>query len=564
MTIIAAPAIATPERLAALKANMDLYGILSKRERQAQRGGLLHFVRYFWHILEPNTEFIEGWPMEAICQHLEAIAFGEINRLLMVVPPGFCKSLLSDVFFPAWLWSAMDMPHTRLIAFSYAASLTERDNIRFRDLIISPEFREMWGHKFELRQIGAVKITNDKTGWKLASSVGGVGTGERGSIVVLDDPHSIKEIESDVIRTETVRWFREAMSNRLNYMELDSIIVIMQRSHDLDVAGVILDSEAMGYCVLSIDMEFDGRRQTAGIENEAGWVDPRTEDGELAWEERFSQQVCNKLKSTIGPYAWAAQYQQMPVPRGGGILKRDWWQLWGAEEAALYGLEWRGGLKEFPPFELVIGSIDTAYGAKEENNYSAMTVWGVWIDRNKNRRLMLMFGWKKRLALHGSPVYRYPQEAEVNWKQRQQAAWGLVEYVADTCKRYKVQRLLIEDKTKGRDVADEIRRLYSRENWGVQLMQVAGDKVSRAHSVVPLFTDGMIWAPDTKWSEIVLTDCERFPKGADKDIVDTVTQALNFVRENGIVSRADEMSASLEDEMAFRPQTQSVAQSYGV
>jgi hypothetical protein len=208
---------------------------------------------------------------------------------------------------------------------------------------------------------------------------------------LLDDPHSIKEIESEVVRTETVRWFREAMSNRLNDMKTDAIVIIMQRSHDLDVAGVILD-EDLGYCVLSIEMEYDPLRQTAGMENEAGWIDPRTEEGELAWPARFPQSVCDSLKATLGPYGWASQYAQNPVPRGGGIIKRDWWRLWDRDEAQRYGLEWGGARKEFPECELVIGSVDTAYGAKEENNYSAMTVFGLFLDRNKNRRLTLMYG----------------------------------------------------------------------------------------------------------------------------------------------------------------------------
>ena len=173
------------------------------RKNQSRRGGLIEFVRYFWHILEPKTRLVEGAALEAICRHLEAVTFGEINRLLMNVPPGFMKSLLTDVFWPAWEWGPMDLPHYRYVAFSYAASLTFRDNGRFRDLILSSEYQELWGKKFRARKIGEEKVTNDKTGWKLASSVGGVGTGERGDRVLLDDPHNVKEAESETVRGET-------------------------------------------------------------------------------------------------------------------------------------------------------------------------------------------------------------------------------------------------------------------------------------------------------------------------------------------------------------------------
>ena len=126
-----------PERRARLIALYREANIRAARRAQAREGGLIEFVRYFWSVLEPQTEFVDGDALYAICQHLEAVTFGEINRLLINVPPGFMKSLLTDVFWPAWEWGPMDMPHLRYVAFSYAAGLTERDNGKLRDLIMS-------------------------------------------------------------------------------------------------------------------------------------------------------------------------------------------------------------------------------------------------------------------------------------------------------------------------------------------------------------------------------------------------------------------------------------------
>jgi predicted phage terminase large subunit-like protein len=568
----------SPEFIAELKVKVAEYSRRVNREKQSKRGGLIEFVRYFWHVLEPQTPMVEGWAMESICTHLEAVTFGEINRLLITVPPGFSKSLMTSCFWPLWEQSAMGLAHMRYVCFSYSASLTERDNTRFRDLAMSPEFLELWGDAFTLVKTGETQISNNKTGWKLASSVGGVGTGQRGNRVILDDPHSIKQAESELIRTETTRWFREAMSNRLNDMAADAIVVIMQRSHDEDVAGVIIGGD-FDYCVLSIEMELDTSRETFGAPNDIGWIDPRTIDednkplspeecdGVLAWPERFPRSVCEQTKVVIGPFAWAAQYQQSPTSRSGGILKRLWWCLWDGEEAQKYGLEWndrKGALKEFPHMELIVGSIDTAYGAKQENDYTAMTVFGVWLDQSKNRRAMLMFAWAKRLPLHGITVDAFPGEAKVNYEARKQDQWGIVEWVAHTCKRYKIQRLLIEDKTKGRDVSDELRRLYARENWGVELINPVKDKVSRAHAVVPLLADGSVWAPQTNWSETVLDQCARFPKAKNDDLTDCVTQFLNWARANEILVRGDEMSAAMDDEMSNFRHQESVAESYGV
>jgi hypothetical protein len=210
-------------------ASLAEYERRQERKSQSQRGwydedgvrqgGLMAFIRYFWRILEPEAELVEGWALYAIVEHLEAVSFGEITRLLITVPPGFMKSLCTDVFWPAWEWGPIGNAHLRYVAFSYSASLTMRDNERFRDLIIHNSYQALWGKEVRAVKIGETKVTNTRKGWKLASSVGGVGTGERGDRVILDDAHNIKEAESETVRTETVRWFRESMSDRLNSLQ---------------------------------------------------------------------------------------------------------------------------------------------------------------------------------------------------------------------------------------------------------------------------------------------------------------------------------------------------------
>jgi hypothetical protein len=114
-------------------------------------------VRYFWHTLEPKTRpMIEGWVVEAICLHLEAITFGDIpsNRLLINVPPGFMKSLLVNVFWPAWEWGPCDLPHMRYISFSYSDEITTRDNNKMVRLIQSPAYRQLWGDRFSFTKTG--------------------------------------------------------------------------------------------------------------------------------------------------------------------------------------------------------------------------------------------------------------------------------------------------------------------------------------------------------------------------------------------------------------------------
>lgn len=486
-------------------------------------------------MLEPATKFEDGWPLEAICLQLEAVTFGQSTKVLLNVPPGFMKSLTTNVFWPLWEWSAMNMPHLRYVTFSYSAALTERDNGRFRDLILSPEFQIIWGERFAIRKIGETRVTNDKTGWKLATSVGGVGTGERGDRVILDDPHNLKDSESDTVRQETVRWFREAMSNRLNDIDKSAIVVIMQRVHEADVSGTIL-SNSMGYDHLMIPMEYDPGRH---CRTRLGWSDPRQHDGELAWPSRFPRRSVIQLQSDIGAFAYAGQYQQAPTPRGGGIIKREMWQLYEGET--------------FPPFEYIVGSMDTAYTERQENDPAALTIWGFWREQGRPR-VVLIHAWRKWLEMHGPKVDRLGGETEAAYIKRCQPKWGLAEWAIHSCRRFKADILLIEAKASGMTAAQEIQReLFATESWSVKLITPKGDKVARTHAVQPVWSNGLVYAPDREFADLVIDEMAVFPKGVHDDLHDTATQAMKHLRDIGLLTFAVEDQAVIEESLKFKP-----------
>lgn len=563
----------------------------AERKRQTERhGGLLNFVRYFWSVLEPRTEFVEGWPLEAVCMHLEAVTYGEITKLLINVPPGFMKSLLVDVFWPAWEWGPLDMPHMRYVTFSYTPDITQRDNGRFRDLLQSDRYRSLWGERFTLQKTGEHEVNNNRTGFKFASSVGGVSTGQRGTRVILDDPHNVKVVESDTVRTETVRWFRESMSNRLSDMQTSAIVVIMQRLHMDDVSGEILSRE-FSYCHLMIPMEFDSTvYPTDGSYrgNDLGWIDPRALDddgeflpaheldarnGELAWPERFPAHVVAGFKYELGPHAYAGQYAQSPMARKGGIFDIAWWNLWEPPESG-----------KFPPMQFVIASLDSAFTEKEENDPSGFTVWGVWIDdaavqADLNRSLargssmspaeieaaltpdmfegrvpkvMLMHAWRRFLKIHGSHDIRKSSESYAKWVARTQKDWGLCEWVAHTCRRFDVDVLLIEAKASGLSVAQEMERIYAGERWAVKLAQAPRDKVARALAVQPAWSQGIIYAPFRDWSDMVKGEMATFPKHRFKDLTDSSTHAIAWLRNNGLIQRPEEISRLIKARAEFK------------
>lgn len=445
------------------------------------------------------------------------------------------NSMLTNCFWPAWEWGPMNMPHLRTLSFSYAVHLTERDNGKFKDLIKSPEYQAMYGDRFKLTADGVEKPANDKTGWKLASSIGGVSTGERGDRLAADDLHNVADGESDTIRSKTVRLFDEALSNRLNDLKKSAIVVIMQRVHENDVAGHIISHEEQ-YEHLLIPMEWDGRRYTTSI----GWTDPRTEYGELAWPERYPEETLTRFRRN--PFLWSGQYQQSPEPRGGGIFKRDWWQY---EEVPIG--------KSPPQMEYIVASLDSAYTKNERNDPSGFTIWGIYRDKNGNPRVLLLHAWRKHLELHGPEVERKPGEPERLWLDRAKKEWGLVEWVAYDCKRLRVDRLLIEAKASGLSVAQEMQRLYANEGWGVELVDPEGDKYSRGIAVVHLWADGFVHVPASRsdpddpdslvprdWAQMVIDEAAVFPNGRYRDLTDSATQALRHLRAVGLAVRREE------------------------
>lgn len=317
-------------------------GLLDQLDAAAAEDHLIDFSEQMWSILEPGRRMVRGWALSAICEHLEAVTRKQIKRLLINVPPGCMKSLMSNVFWPAWEWGPRNMPWLRYVGASYNVHLTVRDNVRCRNLIVSPLYQRLWGERVQLMddQNNKVKFENAMHGWKFATSASGVSTGERGDRVIVDDPHSVVQAESETMREGVLQWFTESLPTRLNDSD-SAVVIIMQRVHERDVSGLVL-SEQLGYEHLCLPMEFDPDHPWAGlpekrtiqVPSKMNFEDPRiaryrqsNEVGELVWPERFSAtdvaELQKILRSWGGTYAEDGQLQQLPSPRGGGMFKQE-------------------------------------------------------------------------------------------------------------------------------------------------------------------------------------------------------------------------------------------------
>ena len=515
---------------------------LRELDRADCEDSLYTFLEYAWRYIDPSP-FTPGWPLEAIADHLQAVVDGDIKKLCINIPPRMGKSTICSVAFPAWVWaqrydSPTSGPSVPLLHASYALSLAMRDSVKCRRLIESPWYRALWGERFHLvgDQNTKGRFQNSMRGERLITAVDARVTGEGGNIVVVDDPNAANEALSRAMIEACTEWWDGTMSTRLNDSKNGAFIVIQQRLGEQDLTGHILETDT-GWTHLCLPMKYEPERSFV---TSIGWQDPRKEAGELLWPDRFDDAQVTTLEKRLGPWKAAGQLQQRPEPAGGGIIKREWWEAW--PDAA------------YPLMDFVVASLDTAYTIKTENDYSALTVWGVFsgdvvaqttkqISRDgemddappreygqQHARVMLMNAWQERLELH-----------------------DLVKKVAETCKAMKVDKLLVEDKAAGHSVAQEIRRLYSHEDFAVQLINPgAFDKMARLYSVQHLFAEGLIYAPDRSWADQVMTQCGTFPKAAHDDLVDTVSMALRHMRDLGLLVRSAEHMAEMQDNMRHR------------
>lgn len=287
------------------------------------------FSKEAWPILEPIATLRWGWALDAITDHLQGVFDGHILRLRLNVPPGMMKSLLTTVCSQAYEWGPGGKPSLDYLTASWNKDYAVRDSRKTRDLVASAWYQELWGSTVQLKSTAEDEFSNEARGTRAAKPMLGLTSG-RGDRLVIDDPHSTETAESDAQRKKTTRLFRESVTSRVNDPVRSPIIVVMQRLHAQDVSGVI--EELGGYTSLVLPMEFERERRchtVIGIKDgqRVEFTDPRKDEGELLFPERFPRDVVERDKKAMGAYAVAGQFQQRPSPREGGNFKRQWFPV---------------------------------------------------------------------------------------------------------------------------------------------------------------------------------------------------------------------------------------------
>ena len=457
----------------------------AERIRCAQ--SFAYFVKRAWQHIIPDP-LVWNWHMDAICEHMQALAQGQIpsNRLLFNVPPGASKSTLVGIMYSAWLWGPGGQPWHRYIGVAHEQGLAVRDNRLTRELVTSEWYQRLWPVAFKSDQNEKLFFENEHRGFRQACSISGI-TGRRGHTIAIDDPHTPEKAHSQTDREKTLRIMSETIPLRLNDPQTSAIIIVMQRLHERDVSGFVL-AEDLGYEHVLIPMEFEPERR---VHTCIGWTDPRTEAGELMFPERFPREVVERDKRALGSYAYAGQMQQRPSPAGGGILKDEWWNF-----------------HEVPPqISHRIIFADTAQKTKEASDYSVFQCWG-YTPTNQCVLLDQVRGkWEAPELLTHARAFWSKHSAEQG--------------------KGALRAFKVEDKVSGTGLIQTLKR----EGIPVLGIQRNTDKLTRVMDAAPYVESGNVLLPrNAPWLSDFMAECSAFPNGAHDDQIDPMCDAVAEVQ----------------------------------
>jgi len=333
---------------------MSRTGLLSQDRRAVidavLRNDFCSFVQGIFPIVSAGDQLLLNWHIEAITEAVSKVVRGEIRRLIITVPPRSLKSICVSVALPAF---ALGHDRTaRIICVSYSDNLARKHANDCRALMRSSKYRRLFPGT-RISKDTELEIETTARGFRLATSVGGTLTGRGGNLIIIDDP--MKPQDSESTRQSVLQWFGNTLLSRLDNKSTDAIIVVMQRLHLDDLVGHLIEQGGWTHLNLPAIAEADEWIPLGG-----GRVHHRR-IGDVLHPEREPLAVLNEFKRTMGSLAFAAQYQQQPVPIEGNLVKWSWFRFYDEQPDLL-------------PGDRIIVSWDTAMSSSELADYSACVV----------------------------------------------------------------------------------------------------------------------------------------------------------------------------------------------
>jgi predicted phage terminase large subunit-like protein len=445
--------------------------------RSLLRGDFNSFLIRSFYELYGGHSYSPAWHVEALAAKLAQARGGGAFRLVVNVPPRHLKSLAVSVALPAWLLGCD--PTLGVVNVTYGREPSDKFARDCRALMTAPWYRALFPARLASSRPPYRELATTKGGFRMATSVGGVLTGRGADVILIDDPLKPADAMGQRRRAAANEWFDSTLFSRLNHKGRGAIVIVMQRLHEDDLAGHVLKQggwEVMSFpAIAEADELFE-------IRTPAGSTAFRRAAGEVLNPERESLETLKAIRSTIGEYNFAAQYQQTPAPAGGGMIKTAWFR--------------RYRQADLPPFDRVVQSWDTANKPSELADYSVCTTWGL-----KGQSFYLLNVFRKKLS--------YPE---------------LRRAVVEQDRLFRPQAILIEDRASGTQL---IQDLLAQGLSKVTRSTPDGDKIMRLHAQTATIENGFVFLPeDAPWLADYVSELALFPAGRHDDQVDSTAQAL--------------------------------------
>ncbi len=433
----------------------------------------LTFVRAMW------PDFIAGRHHKIIADKFERVATGELKRLIINMAPRHTKSEFASYLFPAWMMGRD--PRMKIIQATHTTELAVNFGRKVKNLIETDEYKEVFPEvALAVDSKASGRWDTNKGGMYYAVGVGSNLAGRGGDLVVIDDPHSEQTAMSNSGFDDAWEWYTGGPRQRLQ--PGGSIVLVQTRWSEKDMTGQLLRSMAKDpladqWEVVELPAIFD--------------------NDEPCWPQYWSLEDLTAVRASIPPSKWNAQYQQNPTGEENAIIPREWWKKWEKEVV--------------PQLQYVIQSYDTAFSKRETADFSAITTWGVFYPEEGGPPNLILLDSKKGR-------WDFPELKEQAYDQ-----YGYWE--PDT--------VIVEAKASGMPLTQELRQI------GIPVVNYTpskgADKVTRVHSVSPLFEAGMVWAPDEVFADEMIEEVAAFPNGEYDDLVDSMTQALMRYRQGNFI-----------------------------
>jgi predicted phage terminase large subunit-like protein len=448
--------------------------------RAILRTDLPFFIRKVFATISPGETYLHNWHVDAIAHQLMRVHSGEGRRLLINQPPRSLKSICVSVAYVAWLIG--HEPTRRVIVASYSGDFAAELHRQFRMVVGSEWYAALFPTLRWAKETGLELITT-QGGSRYATSVGGTLTG-RGADLIVDDPLNANEVHSEPARKRVIDWYGGALVSRLNDKQTGSIVAVMQRLHEDDLAGHLMRQGGWDH----LDMP------AIALENEIIELGHEKSharrSGDVLHPERESREALEAIKAEVGSLLFSAQYQQRPVPVEGNLIRRSWFLAY-------------DNLPASPSRTKIVQSWDVAMMTGGQNDYSACTTW----HTRKNDAYLLH-------------VYR----GRLEYPELRRKVIGLAT-------EHRATTVLIENAGPGMNLLQDLRAAMPQGMTRPIGVKPEGSKVDRMAAQSAKIEAGHVHLPNSApWLGEFLTELLSFPNGRHDDQVDSVSQFLLWLQ----------------------------------